>query len=83
MQYKRNDDFVAPRAVARKSTTRPNRLSQPAPKCVPFLPAAINAEAPSAAGPTSKIMVRLWLTVSTHCTHFGGVGSTSRPGTSR
>uniref|UniRef100_A0AAR5Q5A7 SET domain-containing protein n=1 Tax=Dendroctonus ponderosae TaxID=77166 RepID=A0AAR5Q5A7_DENPD len=64
VQYKRNDDYVqqpaapdqAPRAVARKSTTRPNRVSQPAPKCVPFLPTAINAEPPNAAGPTSKIM---------------------------
>ncbi|XP_066149314.1 histone-lysine N-methyltransferase eggless isoform X2 [Euwallacea fornicatus] len=67
VQYTRNDDYVQPppteaatppgvaRAVARKSTTKPNATTPPAPKCVPFLPPVNNSEG-SSTGPTSKIM---------------------------
>lgn len=68
VQYTRNNDFVQPpaeskeeeapksvaRAVARKSTTRPNTSNQPAP-IHPFLPPINNTPA-NITGPTSKIM---------------------------
>lgn len=64
MQYTRNNDFVqstdpepssAVRAVARKSTTRPQGNAQ-ASNIVPFLP-PVNNTPTNTSGPTSKIMV--------------------------
>ncbi|KAJ8917329.1 hypothetical protein NQ315_002351 [Exocentrus adspersus] len=65
VQYTRNNDFVqttqaqdtsaaAVRAVARKSTTKPQGVI-PAPNIVPFLP-RVNNTPVNAVGPTSKIM---------------------------
>lgn len=66
MQYTRNNDFVQPtqdttssvRAVARKSTTRPQGSNNPPPHIVPFLPTINNHI--NTTGPTSKIMVRFY-----------------------
>ncbi|KAF7266513.1 hypothetical protein GWI33_020194 [Rhynchophorus ferrugineus] len=67
VQYTRNKDFVqqtpikeeepktVTRAVARKSTTKPNTANQPTPNIVPFLPPVNNTPA-NTTGPTSKIM---------------------------
>ncbi|XP_050301921.1 histone-lysine N-methyltransferase eggless-like isoform X2 [Anthonomus grandis grandis] len=65
VQYSRNEEFVQSsqkentppsetRAVARKSTTKPNSVNQPAPKAVRFLPPIQPTS--NASGPTSKIM---------------------------
>lgn len=68
VQYTRNNDFVQPtpqesptnvRAVARKSTTRPQANNIPTPNIVPFLP-PVNNTPTNTTGPTSKIMVNIY-----------------------